>query len=379
MLKINFFCAAKLFLCASFCSLFALFFIGADLLLFKLILLFSLVAFLCVNVFVCKKINFASVVLLLFVLVWLFLVLLFRSHGLNAQLSYFIAYDAFAFLAALFFVSDVRYFALLTRFYWISIIFTCFFVALDFADFYSFGGAILGGASVNYVTSFILVIALLLIGFVFKYKGVIASWYLLPVLFFSIYFDSRFSMLVSAGGFLLLMLVAYASKSAFRHTVFLFFCLASLIGFAVFSSSGYFCEYLSVVCNDPRVYIWNDFFSSIDYLDYFFGVNFEDCCEVISGGFKNNPHNSLVRSVAFYGFGSAVFVVLHFIVLAVFFISPSGRVYAALTALWMLRGWSDSIIFPYYFDFLFFSLVVLMFQGFVRPSKVRVGAGVADR
>ena len=360
---------AKFFFCSALCSLLLLFFLSADSLFVKVAFLFSIVFFLLFSL--ARKSRFEARDLVILPLVFFFMIMVVpsRLYSPSFQGSYFVVLDVLALCVAPFLVSELRYYYIVRRFYFVFSFFVALFLVLDFIDLYDFKGAIFGGASENYTTALYLLLALLLIGLEFKHFNLVVSSYLIPVFLVSLYFESRFSVLISLVGIFLISVLPNSERKGVWEYIFIFLSLFSMIVLLVVVFGGWGCDYFPVICNDPRIYIWNDFFSNVSLGSYLLGVSFESCCEVISGDFKNNPHNSIIRSIAFYGLGAVLLLPLYLICFYTFLFISGSRLYSVLIILWLFRGWSDSIIFPYYFDFLFFPLIILMFQRLMRRDS----------
>lgn len=244
---------------------------------------------------------------------------------------------------------------------------------LDAINLIEFRGAIAGGASENYTTALLIGWTLLAAALTYRSKGYISYTNTTLLLLASIYLESRFSSLTLASA-LVFFVACSVHERLGRHKLYFrlsFLLLASiLITLAYFISPRIFFV-PGVIATDPRIAIWSDFILNAPATAYISGIHFEDCCTLIHDKFFNNPHNSYIRSIAFYGAGGHVIPIVFAGSILLFIFSSKNFFYSGILLLWIVRASSDSIALPHYFDFFLFSILSLLFSSGTRENLAK--------
>ncbi|MCJ0972452.1 hypothetical protein MST27_03570 [Pseudomonas sp. PS1] len=268
-------------------------------------------------------------------------------------------------------INKPSYLVVLTRAYYLLLGVLLVACIADYFGVHEFKGAVLGGASENYATSLFLGMALLVLCLRYKWSGRLEVRLLFPAILMSLYLNSRFSAAVSIAAMICyLLLLSYQWCRSIGGVVWFYAVIMMLVSIggiyflAVMSAAN-----LSPISGDPRLVIWSDFFRNIDFYGYIQGVDFSNCCRLIHERFANNPHNSLLRSFSVFGLAGGVYLLMLVIGVGAFFVRPKARIYALAFMFWALRGMTDSIATPHYFDIFYFSLYFLIFNGEHRDSE----------
>lgn len=275
----------------------------------------------------------------------------FYLLGRGADSVFFLMYSFLAFLAALVFLRSSLVSKFLMQVFWFLVFVIT--VGLFFLPYLNIDYYLSGGYSWNYILFLTL------------------SIFILYVMSKSYITDCKFYINLDGasvvGGALLIFFCFYSESRAnlIVSFVFYFFCFLyvlpniiskSLMLVLLLCVSGVF---VYGVLNDPRIYIYSEFFKCVSAEVYLFGGVFGDACDLIKFRFLNNPHNSFLRSITFLGFLSVVHIFIFIVLLFYFFKSKLGYFYFASSILIMIRTVTDSIFLPFYYDFFVFLIFML--------------------
>lgn len=346
-------------------ALFYMYLVDAGSAYVKVVYLFSMLIFSLSSFSIEGKVSKSKIFFLWGVACWIVLGAFAILSKLSFDRVYFLFLELSLLVASYFIINKVGYLVVLTRAYWL--LFGILLVAClaDYFGIYKFKGAFLGGASENYATSLFLGVALLVVCLRYKWFGRLDVRLLSPVILVSLYLNSRFSAAVSIAAMICyLLLLSYQKCGSIRRVISFYTVMMMLVAIG----SIYFLAVapavdLLIISGDPRLVIWSEFFSNTKFYDYVHGVDFSDCCRLIHERFANNPHNSLLRSLSVFGLAGGVYFLMLVIGVGAFFVRPKARVYALAFMFWALRGMTDSIASPHYFDVFYFSLYFLIFNG----------------
>lgn len=341
-------------------ALFYLYLVDANSLLFKSLLVMFGVGFVLVerrSLNVVLPANKSLFVFFLFF--WLVSVLFVFFNNARFEVFYFILLELVSVALAHMLVRNKVHHFLLIRFYWVFVFFVSLLCLLDFMGLHQYEGALLGGASVNYSTSLLLGLSLLLVALSFMREGVYKYLYLVPVVLISIYLNSRFSAIVASSAFLFVFIFSIFRGNSWARVICFGFAFSVIFLLLIFYDS---LNLIGYVLSDPRIIIWGDYFGSVKFLNYMYGVEFRECCSIISDVFRNNPHNSIIRSFSIFGLGAFFYLLIIFTVVIVSVLFSQARFVGGIFMFWVIRCLTDSIAIPYYFDFIFFSLFFIVFN-----------------
>lgn len=341
-------------------SLFYLYLVDANSLLFKSLLVIFGVGFVLVerrSLNIVLPVNKALFIVFLFF--WLVSVLFVFFNNARFEVFYFIILELVSVALAHMLVKNKIHHFLLVKLYWVFVFFVSLLCLFDFMGLHQYEGALLGGASVNYTTSLLLGLSLLLVALSFIREGVYKCLYLVPVVLISIYLNSRFSAIVAFSAFLFVFIVSICRGNSWVRVICVGLAFLVIFLLLIFYDS---LNWINYVLSDPRIIIWGDYFGSVNFLNYMYGVEFRECCSIISDVFRNNPHSSIIRSFSIFGFGAFFYLLIIFTVVIVSVLFSQARFAGGIFMFWVVRCLTDSIAIPYYFDFIFFSLFFIVFN-----------------
>lgn len=284
----------------------------------------------------------------------------------RVEFIFYFLLDFFMAAMAYLVVTNKAHHRILENYLWFYTCSLAILCILDVVSVIDFRGALLGGASENYTTAFLIGFSLFFAGLQYKEDQKIN--YLTMVLIFvsSIYLESKFSAIISGAAIIFMFMVSSLNRfSGVRIVVrkCIFLLVVGMVLLFIFIFEGKF-DLFSVLMSDPRVVIWSDFFSNAPPSAYLYGVKFDQCCAVVAD-FANNPHNSYIRAISFYGLGGHVFILILSLVFLHFIFSLRNYFYSGILLLWLGRALSDSILLPYPLDFFLFGLLSLIIHQFV--------------
>ena len=255
-----------------------------------------------------------------------------------------------------------------------GLIIVCFFISLSKSmHIYAYMDIILKGFSYNYISGLLLLSSTLYFAYYQKLNLPVKygkTIIVLIVLFcFMLYGRSGiiFSLLLALGYFKNYL----APKHG--HRVFTIIVCGVLISAFI----GYHLSVLyDVVENSkfkeglqsPRIVMLNEYFSSLNFKTLIMGVDITKLPTIAS--YNINPHNSYLNFHAM--FGILALVVITFILLSMFNLLFIDFGVFIFLAVYIGRGFLDTIILPGVFDFIFFAIL------FTRLSLYHVPVSVKD-
>lgn len=254
-----------------------------------------------------------------------------------------------------------------------ALIIVCYFISMSKSmHIYAYMDIILKGFSYNYISGLLLLSSTLYFGYHQKVNIPVKHGKLLVVsiVFFCFILYGRSGIIFS----LLLALSYFKNFLSPKHGVRVFVILVCCMLFAVYV--GYHISIVyDVVDNSkfkeglqsPRLVMLNEYFSSLNFSSLLMGVDITKLPTIAS--YNINPHNSYLNFHAM--FGILAFIIISFVFLTLFNLLFTDFSFFLYLAVYIGRGFLDTIIFPGVFDFIFFALLFTRLSRNYAPVSMK--------